>query len=132
MVDLQLAKWYTAEKLGAKQNEENTPFWIGVYSVFWETDYPNLRSVKFLYSKKDRVSNHRAVSHAMDEMRRRIAARGRETRVSGRLFEDSEHVAHASRYPREYWTEVAESLSLAGVPEAGTILRSILGTKSKL
>ena len=62
----------------------------------------------------------------------RISERGRPTRVTGRLFEKSEHVAHANTYPAEYWTEVGEAMAHAGFSVAGAMLQSTMRSKAKL
>ncbi|KAI9021141.1 hypothetical protein DFJ74DRAFT_707108 [Hyaloraphidium curvatum] len=99
-------------------SETDAPFWVPLRALFSSPDFPNLRSVKFLYSNQDRISSAAGVRQAQDQIAAALKGKGQDTRVSGRLFESSEHVAHAQVYPKEYWNEVAGALAEAGLPEA--------------
>lgn len=130
--ELDLTWWKFKNMLGFAGDEEDRPFWIAVYKVFLETDYPNLKNVLFLFSKRDRLTDYRAVEAAQEGMQKALRDTfKRSTVVSGRCFEDSEHVAHASKYGSEYWAQVARVLSEAGFRGSEIIGRNA-AAKAKL
>jgi hypothetical protein len=126
--------WDLKQTLGFKGDVEDMPFWTAVYEMFLGTSFPNVKAVKFLYSKRDRLTDYRAVEEVMAQMKSRFEKRGNSAPITGRLFEASEHVAHASVYPREYWTDVSEVMEPAGFSTAGQMrnIAESLGAKAKL
>lgn len=122
------AMWRLKRAVGLPVAEEEEPLPITGQLPFHAVDYPNVDVIKFIYSRKDRLTNFVAVDNAMVEMKRLMVQRGRRTKIIGKFFEESEHVGHAARYPVEYWTEVGQALVESGFEVEGGKMIQMAGT----
>jgi hypothetical protein len=117
--------WWKAKKaIGMDVGPEGeTPHAIAVSSLFRGINYPRLKGVRFLYSTTDRLTDYRGVEAARDAMRTKFP----NVKISGKLWTDTEHVAHAQGHPMEYWSEVAGVLADVGLEGGEKLMAQVAG-----